>query len=182
MTTRTTRTTRSDLLNLAVLSDLAPATVKRMLGGLPAVRLAQGDELDIAQSEVACCLVRSGRLALDFDAHDQSHNRTVTLVEEGDVLVPPADGWAASGPRLRCRALERSIVILVDAERFLFFGPPNAPELGASTRSFTKPELCPLKSKPPLTQRGEGRTVHEEPSPKRSFTLENKISKTPPVA
>ena len=114
----TTRTTRSDLLNLAVLSDLAPATVKRMLGGLPAVRLAQGDELDIAQSEVACCLVRSGRLALDFDAHDQAHNRTVTLVEEGDVLVPPADGWAASGPRLRCRALERSIVILVDAERF----------------------------------------------------------------
>ena len=108
----------SDLLNLAGLSDLAPATVKRMLGGLPAVRLAQGDELDIAQSEVACCLVRSGRLALDFDAHDQAHNRTVTLVEEGDVLVPPADGWAASGPRLRCRALERSIVILVDAERF----------------------------------------------------------------
>jgi hypothetical protein len=114
----TTRTTRSDLLNLAILSGLAPATVKRMLGGLPAVRLAQGDELDIAQSEVACCLVRSGRLALDFDAHDQAHNRTVTLVEEGDVLVPPADGWAATGPRLRCRALERSIVILVDAERF----------------------------------------------------------------
>ena len=114
----TTRTTRSDLLNLAILSGLAPATVKRMLGGLPAVRLAQGDELDIAQREVACCLVRSGRLALDFDAHDKAHNRTVTLLEEGDVLVPPADGWAASGPRLRCRALEQSIVILVDAERF----------------------------------------------------------------
>jgi CRP-like cAMP-binding protein len=114
----TTRTTRSDLLNLAILSGLAPATVKRMLGGLPAVPLAQGEELDIAPSEVACCLVRSGRLALEFDAHGQAHNRTVTLVEEGDVLVPPADGWATSGPRLRCRALERSIVILVDAERF----------------------------------------------------------------
>ncbi len=114
----TTRTPRSDLLNLEILNGLAPATVKRMLGGLPAVRLAQGDELDLAQTEVACCLVRAGRLALDFDAHDRAHNRTVTLVEEGDVLVPPADGWAASGPRLRCRALEQSIVILVDVERF----------------------------------------------------------------
>ena len=114
----TTRTTRSDLLNLEILSGLAPATIKRMLGGLPAVRLAQGEEFDIAHTEVSCCLVRSGRLALDFDAHDDAHHRTVTLVEEGDVLVPPSGGWAASGPRLRCRALEPSIVILVAAGRF----------------------------------------------------------------
>ena len=114
----TTRTTRSDLLNLEILSGLSPATVKRMLGGLPAVRLAQGDELDIAETGVACCLVRSGRLALEFEAHDKAHHRTVTLVEEGDVLVPPSDRWAWTGPRLRCRALEPSVVILVDSERF----------------------------------------------------------------
>lgn len=114
----TTRTIRSDLLDLEILSGLAPATVKRMLGGLPAMRLAQGDEIDIPDTGVACCLVRSGRLALDFDAPDDAHRRTVTLVEEGDVLVPPAAGWAASGPRLRCRALDPSIVILVDHARF----------------------------------------------------------------
>ena len=72
----------------------------------------------IAETGVACCLVRSGRLALDFEAHDKAHHRTVTLVEEGDVLVPPSDRWAAIGPRLRCRAFEPSIVILVDSERF----------------------------------------------------------------
>jgi hypothetical protein len=114
----TTRPARSDLLNLEVLSGLAPPTVKRMLGGLPAARLAPGDELDIRSGEVACCLVRSGRLALDFDPNepddtdDKDHHRTVTLVEEGDVLVP------ASGPQLRCRALQESIVIMVNAERF----------------------------------------------------------------
>ncbi len=113
-----TRTVRSDLLNLEILSGLAPATVKRMLGGLPAIRLAPGDEIDIAEAGVACCLVRSGRLALDFDAPNGAHSRTVTLAEEGDVLVPPSVAWAATGPRLRCRALEESIVILVNPDRF----------------------------------------------------------------
>ena len=93
------QTTRSALLNLEIPTGLEPATVKRMLGGLPAVRLNQGEELDIAEAGVACCLVRSGRLALDFDARGDAHQRTVTLVEEGDVLVPPTAGWAASGGR-----------------------------------------------------------------------------------
>ncbi len=114
----TTRTARSDLLNLEILSGLDTATVRRMLGGLPAARLAQGDELDILAADVACCLVRSGRLALDFDAAEDTHRRTVTLAEEGEVLVPPSVRWAASGPRLRCRALEESVVILVPAARF----------------------------------------------------------------
>lgn len=114
----TQRTSRSDLLTLEILGGLTPATVKLMLGGLPAVRLGPGDQFDLSDRDVACCLVRSGRLALDFDAQHDDHHRTVTLVEEGDVLVPPTDGWAASGPRLICRALQESIVILVDAERF----------------------------------------------------------------
>ena len=113
-----TRTVRSDLSTIDLLSGLSGGAIKRMLGGLAAARLAVGDELDLSEVDIACCLVRSGRLALDFNPLDETHYRTVTLVEEGDVLVPPADGWAASGPRLRCRALERSIVILVDPERF----------------------------------------------------------------
>ncbi len=100
------------------MSGLGPEAIKRMLGGLPAVRLGPGDEVDISEAAIACCLVRSGRLALDFDRRDGSSHRTVTLVEEGDVLVPPSDGWAAAGPRLRCRALERSILLMVDQERF----------------------------------------------------------------
>jgi CRP-like cAMP-binding protein len=113
-----TRTVQSDLSTFDLLSGLSGEAVKRLLGGLPAARLAVGDELDLSEAHVACCLVRSGRLALDSDPLDETHFRTVTLVEEGDVLVPPSEGWAASGPRLRCRALERSIVIMVDAERF----------------------------------------------------------------
>jgi Crp-like helix-turn-helix domain len=114
----TQRRPASDLLSLEILGGLAPATVKLMLGGLPAIKLAPGEQLDVSERGVACALIRSGRLALDFDAHGDEHHRTVTLVEEGDVLVPPCEGWAATGPRLVCRALQESIVILVDTERF----------------------------------------------------------------
>ena len=113
----TSRTAAGDLANFELLSGLDAATVKRMLGGTAARKLDSADVFDL-ESDVACCLVRSGRLALDFDAADASHVRTVTLVEEGDVLVPPADAWATVGPRLRCRALQPSIVLFVDHERF----------------------------------------------------------------
>jgi len=108
----------SDLSTLELLSGLDGATVKRMLGGLRALKLAHGDLFDVADRDIACCVIRSGRLALDFDAADESHHRTVTLLEEGDVLIPPTEGWATVGPRLRCRALQPSIVLLVDADRY----------------------------------------------------------------
>lgn len=113
----TGRTASSDLSTLELLSGLDPAAVKRMLGGTTARKLDAGDVFEVAP-DVACCLVRSGRLALDFDSADATHVRTVTLVEEGDVLVPPADAWATVGPRLRCRALQPSIVLFVDHDRF----------------------------------------------------------------
>jgi CRP-like cAMP-binding protein len=73
--------------------------------------------------------VRSGRLALEFaGAGDRRH--TVSLLEEGDVLVPPVDPWATSGPRVHCRAVEASELLLVDRlrlERWM-----AEPELAAS--------------------------------------------------
>jgi len=113
-----TRSAMSDLSTLELLSGLDAATVKRMVGGLRALKLGAGDLFDPADREVACCVVRSGRLALDFDAADESHHRTVTLLEEGDVLITPTEGWATAGPRLRCRALQPSMVLLVDADRY----------------------------------------------------------------
>lgn len=68
--------------------------------------------------EVDCCLVFTGRLALDIDTVAESPRRIVTLVEEGDVLIPPTHGWASVGPRLRCRALDPSDILMVDSERF----------------------------------------------------------------
>jgi CRP/FNR family transcriptional regulator len=113
-----TRAARSDLTTFDLLAGLDGPTVRRMLGGLTATRLPPGDLLDLGDPDAACWLVRAGRLALDFDAPDDSHHRTVTLVEEGDVLIPPADAWATVGPRLRCRALDRSDVLCVDHARF----------------------------------------------------------------
>ena len=40
------------------------------------------------------------------------------MVEEGDVLVPPTAVWAAVGPTVGCRAIEPSVVALVNEERF----------------------------------------------------------------
>ena len=113
-----TKAARSDLATFDLLSGLDEAAMKRMLRGVTAVRLAQGDLLDVTASGAACCVVRSGRLALDFDEADAARHRTVTLMEEGDVLLPAAESWMSVGPRLRGRALETSVVLLVDSPRF----------------------------------------------------------------
>lgn len=113
-----TGTGRSHLTTFDLLRGLDAAGITRTLGGLPALRLAPGDLFDLGDQDVACCLVRSGRLALDFNAPDRTHHRTVTLVEEGDVLIPPADDRPSTHPRLRFRALQPSVVLLVDRPRY----------------------------------------------------------------
>jgi CRP-like cAMP-binding protein len=113
-----TKAARSDLASFDLLNGLDPAAVKRMLRGVTAVRLAQGDLLDVTESGAACCVVRSGRLALDFDEEDAERHRTVTLLEEGDVLLPASESWASVGPRVRGRALEPSVVLVIDRARF----------------------------------------------------------------
>lgn len=109
---------RSKLATFDLLSGLDEASVKRMLRGVTAVRLGQGDLVDVVESGAACCVVRSGRLALDFDEADAERHRTVTLLEEGDVLLPASESWTSVGPRVRGRALEPSVVLLIDPDRF----------------------------------------------------------------
>lgn len=109
---------RSNLATFDLLSGLDEASVKRMLRGVTAVRLGQGDLVDVVESGAACCVVRSGRLALDFDEADAERHCTVTLLEEGDVLLPASESWTSVGPRVRGRALEPSVVLLIDPDRF----------------------------------------------------------------
>jgi CRP-like cAMP-binding protein len=113
-----TTAARSDLTALDLFSGLDRAAVKQMLGGITAVRLLPGDLIDVTRSDAACWVVRAGRLALDFDEAGAVRHRTVTLLEEGDVLLPASPPWASVGPRVRGRALERSEVLLVDQTRF----------------------------------------------------------------
>ena len=113
-----TKAARSDLATFDLLNGLDPAAVKRMLRGVTAVRLAQGELLDVTESGAACCVVRSGRLALDLDEEDAERHRTVTLLEEGDVLLPASQSWTSVGPRVRGRALEPSVVLVIDHARF----------------------------------------------------------------
>ncbi len=112
------RTAKMDLSHLELCAGLDQEAMRRLLGGLPAARLQAGDNLEMTSGEVACSLVFAGRLALDVDTPTESHRRIVTLVEEGDVLIPPEHTWARVGPRLRCRAIDVSDILLVDHARF----------------------------------------------------------------
>lgn len=104
------------LLTVELFANLEPATAKRALAGLPAVQLRCDQELDLSRTAAGCCLVRTGRIALEFVAAGQ-RRRTIGLIEEGDLLVPPVDLWDANGPRALCRAVEASQVLIVDRER-----------------------------------------------------------------
>jgi CRP/FNR family transcriptional regulator, cyclic AMP receptor protein len=107
---------RSDLRRLDLFAGVEDATLAALVDGVPEVRLSPGDDFDIAATAASCCLVRAGRLALGFAGAD-AKPRTVTLVEEGDVLVRPTATWAAVGPGMRCTAIEPSEVLLVERER-----------------------------------------------------------------
>jgi CRP/FNR family transcriptional regulator len=99
-----------------LLAGLEPAQAARATAGLPERRLAEGELFDIGDTDAVCCVLASGRLALEFTA-SEGRPRVVGLVEEGDLLVRPVQTWAAVGPRLRCRALGPSRLIEVDRRR-----------------------------------------------------------------
>jgi CRP/FNR family transcriptional regulator, cyclic AMP receptor protein len=86
------------------------------VAGLGAVDVRAGEEFDVAASEAVCCVVGDGRLALAFIA-GEGRERTIGILEEGDVLVRPLDGWAAAGPQVRCFAIEDTRIHLVDRAR-----------------------------------------------------------------
>jgi CRP/FNR family transcriptional regulator, cyclic AMP receptor protein len=105
----------SDLTRLELFADVDADAVARLTADLDAVSIAPGNEIDIADTSAACCVVTTGRLALFFEA-EADRPRTVSLVEEGDVLVRPTTA-VALGPHLRCRAIEPSSVLLVPRDR-----------------------------------------------------------------
>lgn len=105
-----------DLTELDLFADVDAPTVARLTAGIETIDMEPGDELDIADTSAACCVVTSGRLALFFEA-EEDRPRTVSLVEEGDVLVRPNSTATALGPHLRCRAIRPSSVLLVPRSR-----------------------------------------------------------------
>jgi hypothetical protein len=97
-------------------ADLSEQALAAAVDGLEAVHLDAGDEFDVGASGAVCCVVGVGRLALAVVAPEE-RERTIGLLEQGDLLVRPIDPWAASGPQVRCFAIEESYVHLVDRER-----------------------------------------------------------------
>jgi CRP/FNR family transcriptional regulator, cyclic AMP receptor protein len=106
----------ADLALLDLFADVDEDVIARLVDGCDVVTLLPAEEIDIADTPASCCVVATGRLALFFEA-EEARPRTVTLVEEGDVLVRPQANWTAVGPRLRCRAIDASTVVLVERDR-----------------------------------------------------------------
>ena len=97
-------------------ADLSDDALRAAVDGLAAIRLDAGQEFDVASSGALCCVVGGGRLALAVLAPEE-RERTIGMLEQGDLLVRPLDNWAAAGPQVRCFAIEDSLVHLVDRDR-----------------------------------------------------------------
>lgn len=101
---------------LDLFAGLDESALRRAVRELDAVVVPAGEEFDVAGSGATCAVVGGGRLALAVIA-DEDRERTIGMLEEGDVIVRPTDGWAAVGPRVRCFAIEDARMHLVDRER-----------------------------------------------------------------
>lgn len=101
---------------LDLFAGLEEDAVRQAVRELDAVTVCAGEEFDIAESGAVCAVVGGGRLALAFIA-EEDRERTIGILEEGDVIVRPLDGWAEVGPRVRCFAIEDAPMHLVDRGR-----------------------------------------------------------------
>lgn len=102
--------------DLELFQGCAPDMVRDMLAGLRQLDLEPGMLFDVSATDASCCVLTRGRLAVEFTGATE-HPRVIGLVEEGELLVRPVHSWAAVGPRLRCRAIDASSLVLVDAAR-----------------------------------------------------------------
>ena len=109
-------TDTDDFRAIDIFAGLDEAALSRAVDGLETVTLEPGEEFSIIDSGAVCCVVGGGRLALGVIA-DEDRERTIGMLEQGDLLVRPLDGWAAVGPHVRCFAIEESLVHLVDMAR-----------------------------------------------------------------
>jgi CRP-like cAMP-binding protein len=102
--------------HLDLFAGLDDQAFARAVADLELVEVEAGNELDVAGTSAVCCVISSGRLALSFLAAED-RERTIGILEEGDVLVRPMDNWAAVGPQVRCFAIEDSAARLVRREQ-----------------------------------------------------------------
>lgn len=102
--------------DLELFTGVDPEAVARALADLPMREVAREEAFDLGRDDAACWVVARGRLAMQVTAPD-GRARIIGLVEEGDVLVPPVDAWAAVGPRSWPVAIEDSAIGLVSRER-----------------------------------------------------------------
>jgi CRP/FNR family transcriptional regulator, cyclic AMP receptor protein len=117
--------------DLELFAGLDPQAAERAIAGLAAVYLDLGQRFDVSATSASCCVVRSGRLALAFEPTAlRARDRTIGVLEEGDVLVRPTASWAAVGPGLRCRAIAPSVILLVEREQLDAW--MRVPELAAN--------------------------------------------------
>lgn len=105
-----------DFRGIDLFAGLDEAQLAAALEGLPSVTVGAGQELDVGASGAQCFVVVGGRLALAFIAAGD-RERTIGILEQGDVIVRPVDGWAAVGPQVRCFAIADSTMRVVDAAR-----------------------------------------------------------------
>jgi CRP/FNR family transcriptional regulator, cyclic AMP receptor protein len=108
--------TAAGLDTIDLFAGLDEEALAAAVGGLPAVRVAAGAELDVAATGALCCVVGGGRLALTVISAPE-RERTIGMLEQGDLLVRPLEPWAASAPQVRCFAIEDALVHLVDRRR-----------------------------------------------------------------
>lgn len=109
-------TDTDDFRTIDLFAGLGEDALARAVDGLEAITLLPGEEFSITESSAVCCVVGGGRLALGVIA-EEDRERTIGMLEEGDLLVRPLDGWAAVGPHVRCFAIEESLLHLVDMAR-----------------------------------------------------------------
>ncbi len=101
---------------IELFAGLDDGALAAAIAGLEAVPMAPRDEFDFDDARVACCVVGGGRLALSVLLGEHGE-RTIGMLERGDLVVRPLDGLIAPDPRVRCFAIEASELHLVDRER-----------------------------------------------------------------
>jgi len=105
----------TDVAHLDLVEGLDASVIGDLFGGLALVRVDAGEQFEIAGDDIHCALVATGRLALDYDGAADRH-RTVTLVEEGDILL--RSHAAGPAPKFSVRALGLSKLVMVSNTRF----------------------------------------------------------------
>lgn len=108
--------TGAGLRAIDLFAGMDEGAIAAAVHGLETAVVAAGDEFAMSASDAVCCVVGGGRLALAVIAPGQ-RDRTIGMLEQGDVLVRPLEGWSRGGPPVGCFAIEESLLHLVGRAR-----------------------------------------------------------------